>query len=397
MADDLSAPLGQGRKRKKLTLPPVVPPAVAGVLGACLVVFVLWALLADDPWGGEPVVVVSTAEIQASKADAAKPEAPKPEPGIPEATDKPAEVAKAAPGAPADTQTVTIIDGSSGKSQQVQVPGSGAGRGAAIDSKLLESTRHGQIPRVGLDGARALTAYAQAAIPAAKASLPKIAVVVGGLGIGAASTAEAMAKLPAPVTFAFAPYGTDLARLGTRARSEGHELLLQLPMEPFDYPDNDPGPQTLLTGLSPEQNVDRLHWLMSRLQGYVGVANYMGARFTATEASLAPVLRETARRGLLFLDDGASPRSLAGQIAGANNLPFVKAGVMLDIVPTPVEIDRALVRLEAMARESGSAVGIATALPVSIDRLAQWAKSVDQRGFVLVPISAIVAKTKSAT
>ena len=98
-------------------------------------------------------------------------------------------------------------------------------------------------------------------------------------------------------------------------------------MEPFDYPDNDPGPQTLLTSLDAEQNIDRLHWLMSRFQGYVGIANYMGARFTASEQALAPVLRETAKRGLIYFDDGSSPRSLAGQIAGANNLAFAKADV----------------------------------------------------------------------
>ena len=91
-------------------------------------------------------------------------------------------------------------------------------------------------------------------------------------------------------------------------------------MEPFDYPDNDPGPQTLLVSLTPEQNVDRLHWLMSRFQGYVGISNFMGARFTASEPALAPVLKEASQRGLIYVDDGSSHRSLAGQVASANNL-----------------------------------------------------------------------------
>ena len=109
-----------------------------------------------------------------------------------------------------------------------------------------------------------------------------IAIVIGGLGVSAAVTQQAMEKLPGPVTFAFSPYGTDVDRLVDQcARADGHEVLLQAPMEPFDYPDNDPGPQTLLTSLSPDQNLDRLYWLMSRFQGYVGVANYMGARFTS--------------------------------------------------------------------------------------------------------------------
>ena len=132
-------------------------------------------------------------------------------------------------------------------------------------------------------------------------------------------------------------------------------------MEPFDYPDNDPGPQTLLTSLDAGQNIDRLHWLMSRFQGYVGIANLMGARFTASEPALAPVLREAGKRGLLYLDDGSSQRSLASQIAGANNLAFAKADVVIDAVPTVADVDRALGRLETMARERGIAVGMASA------------------------------------
>jgi polysaccharide deacetylase 2 family uncharacterized protein YibQ len=167
-------------------------------------------------------------------------------------------------------------------------------------------------------------------------------------------------------------------------------------MEPFDYPDNDPGPQTLLTSLDPGQNVDRLQWLMSRFQGYVGIANAMGARFTASETSLAPVLQETAKRGLLYLDDGSSQRSVAGQIAGAHNLPFAKADLVIDAVPTPGDVDRALARLEAIARERGVAVGMASALPVSIERIAKWAKAAESRGVLLVPISAASNKAKSS-
>jgi hypothetical protein len=166
-------------------------------------------------------------------------------------------------------------------------------------------------------------------------------------------------------------------------------------MEPFDYPDNDPGPQTLLTQLTAGQNLDRLHWLMSRLQGYVGLANYMGGRFTASEQALAPVLREAARRGLIYVDDGTSARSLAGQIADANNLSFAKADLVIDAVPTAAEIDRALTRLEKTARERGVAIGMATALPASIERIAAWAKAAESRGLQLVPISAVAVRGKS--
>jgi polysaccharide deacetylase 2 family uncharacterized protein YibQ len=134
---------------------------------------------------------------------------------------------------------------------------------------------------------------------------------------------------------------------------------------------------------------------MSRFQGYVGVANYMGARFTASEAAIGPLLRETAKRGLVYFDDGTSGRSVASQIAGANSAPFAKADIVLDADPTPAAIDAALTRLEAMARERGTAIGTATALPASIDRISHWTKAATSRGITLVPVSMVAIKPKS--
>jgi polysaccharide deacetylase 2 family uncharacterized protein YibQ len=270
-------------------------------------------------------------------------------------------------------------------------------KSGGIDQRLLENSRHGALPRIAPDGARPSEVYASPVKAiAGKPKAPRVAIVIGGLGIGAASTSEALGKLSPAVTFAFAPYAGDLERLVGRARAEGHEVLLQVPMEPFDYPDNDPGPQTLLTSLDAGQNIDRLHWLMSRFQGYVGLANFMGARFTASEPALSPVLREAAKRGLIYLDDGSSQRSLASQIAGANNLPFAKADVVIDQVPASADVERALGRLETIARERGVAVGVAGALPVAIERIAKWAKAAEGRGVLLVPITAVANKAKSS-
>ena len=400
--DDLSAPLGQDAKAKKrgLRLPIAIPQAIAGTLGFFLFVCAVWALVGDDPLGGEPVAVVATGPSPAAPAMPAVIS-----PGAlhgPRSYDGPgsarAPVPAQTPVAPpaSGTRTVTIIDGSTGKRQEVPISTARDVR-APIDQRLLETSRHGAIPRIAPDGARPSEIYARTPKPlAGKKDGPKVAIVLAGLGISANVTQQAIAKLPGPVTFAFTPYGPEVDGAATRARAEGHEVLLQVPMEPFDYPDNDPGPQTLLMSLSSEQNLDRMQWLMSRFQGYVRIVNNLGARFTSSEQALAPVLRETAKRGLIYLDDGSSPRSLAGQIASANNLPFAKAEVMLDAVPSPAHIERALTRLEALAREHGVAVVIASALPVSVDQIARWAKAAEGRGIVLIPISAVAIKPKSS-
>jgi polysaccharide deacetylase 2 family uncharacterized protein YibQ len=135
---------------------------------------------------------------------------------------------------------------------------------------------------------------------------------------------------------------------------------------------------------------------MSRFQGYVGIVNYMGARFTASEPTISPVLREAAKRGLIYVDDGSSPRSLASQIAGANKLPFAKGDVVIDAAPSPAEIDKALGKIEQIARERGIAVAIGSALPVTVERVAKWAKAAAARGFTLVPITAAALRPKSS-
>jgi polysaccharide deacetylase 2 family uncharacterized protein YibQ len=409
--DELSTPLGQSakKKRRRFKLPLRVSHIIAGLLGLFLLACAGWALVVDDPLGGEPVAVVATGfdppksaaalPVVVSGAGAVQGPRSYDGPGSPAAKQLqvPAPVAaQPAAAPPPNTKTVTIIDGSTGKRQEVAIPAARDVR-APLEQRLLETSRHGAIPRIAPDGARPAELYARPMKPLqGKKDGPRVAIVVGGLGISSNVTQQAMEKLPGAVTFAFSPYGADVERLVTNARAEGHEILLQAPMEPFDYPDNDPGPQTLLTSLSLDQNLDRLHWLMSRFQGYVGIANFMGARFTSTEGALAPMLKETARRGLIYVDDGSSPRSLAGQIAGANNLPFARAEVTLDAVATTVHIDRALSKLEALAKEHGSAVGIASALPASIERITQWAKAAEARGIVLVPITAVAIKPKSS-
>jgi polysaccharide deacetylase 2 family uncharacterized protein YibQ len=398
-ADDLNAPLGQHLRKRRIKIPITTSQVMAAVLTLFLGVFVVWAVVGNNPFGGEPIVVVpinlhpgpaaKTADGQGPpKVVAVNPDAPAAVQAAPGQTAAP-------PGA---TKTVTIIDGKTGERKEVELPAQtsdAAPDAGPLDQKFLEMSAHGAIPKIAADGVRPADAFAQPvkALPG-KPDSPRIAIIVSGLGVSASATADAIAKLPGAVTLGFMPYGSDVAALAGRARTRGHEVLLQVPMEPFDYPDNDPGPQTLLTSLTPQQNIDRLYWLMSRFQGYVGIVDAMGGRFTASEPSFSPVLRETAKRGLIFVDDGANPRSLAGRIAGANNLPFAKADVTIDAVPTAGEIDHALGRLEMAARERSIAVGISSGLPVSIDHIAKWAKTLADHGIQLVPITAVALKPK---
>jgi polysaccharide deacetylase 2 family uncharacterized protein YibQ len=399
--DDLSAPLGQDavtRRKRRYRLPFTGIQALAVLLGLFLATFIGFALFNDNPFGGEPTARIAlhpssaVDEKPAMSSSSAHSMAPSGAAGM---------KSEVKPAAPSEQKTVTIIDGSSGARRDFVISGEEAEKAdappgivAGIDQRLLEKSRYGMIP-VMADGLKPFNAYAAETDRGKAAKMSVIAIVIGGLGVGAAKTTDAIMKLPPAVTLAFTPYGSDPTKLAARARAQRHEILLQIPMEPFDYPDNDPGPQTLLTTLAPEANLDRLYWHLSRFQGYAGIANFMGGRFVVSDAVMQPIIREAAKRGLGYLDDGSSPRSAAPSLAANQAMPFAKADFAVDAVPTAMEIDRSLAKLENLARERGSAVGIASALPISIERIGAWIKTLESRGILLVPLTTAMLKPKS--
>lgn len=221
---------------------------------------------------------------------------------------------------------------------------------------------------------------------------PRIAVVVTGLGLSATATEAAMRQLPGAVTLAFTPYAKRLDEWISQARAAGHEVLLDLPMEPRDYPRDDPGPLTLLTSLSPEQNLARLDKVLSGGTGYVGVNNMMGSRFAATSRSLRPIFENLKRRGLMFLDGRTEQRVVAAQLAVELALPYAVNNVQIDANANRLAIDAALSELERQARNTGFAVGMASPYPVTLERLAHWVTTLARKKLALAPVTAVVDK-----
>ena len=385
VSDDLMKPLGMDR-REKAPRPPLPVLRLLGiVLVAASAALSLYVGVANDPLGGEPHALVPIEAGEGARAGTArKSSAQAPEPSTESR-------GRASAGEVEAQSGVSVIrpEGAAPTSVIIQVPDNLRSQTAGPDSRLIERSRYGPLPKIGPDGSRPSKVYARPpdALGLGGAAIPRVAVVVGGLGISSTVTNDAIVKLPSSVTLAFAPYGNDLDRHVAQARADGHEIMLQAPMEPFDYPDNDPGPNTLTTRGGAQDNIANLHWAMGRFTGYVGVINFMGAKLTANEAALTPILREIGSRGLFFVDDGSSSRSLVSQAGLAPGAPTARADMVLDGVPRPDAVDRQLERLEQLARQRGFALGSASALPVTLDRIAAWARALETRGVLLVPIS----------
>jgi hypothetical protein len=252
---------------------------------------------------------------------------------------------------------------------------------------MIEDTPNGPLPIIGKDGREAWQVYARPFD--SNDARPRIALIVTGVGLDQSLSQAALDRLPGTITFGFDPYASNVKDSVANARNLGHEALLGLPLEPLDYPRQDPGPLTLLTSLDPTQNGDRLAKLMGKATGYVGFVAIMGSRFEAESTSLMPLLTALKGHGLMFADDKAPEQSVVGPIAMQMKLPWAAGNIVIDSESDPTAIDQALAGLETSAKRNGAALGIAALSPALLDRVAAWLGTLDGKGFAIAPASAV--------
>ncbi len=263
-----------------------------------------------------------------------------------------------------------------------------------LRNELVEQSKFGPLPKRSADGRSPALAYARTGLAAAD-TMPRIAILVTGLGLNQRLTERAIQKLPPEISLAFSVYGRRLPRLVDKARSRGHELMLQVPMEPYDYPESDTGPHTLLAANSVQENRPRLHWSLGRFRGYFGVVNNKGGRFLANKKAADGLFRELQHRGLVFFRENTAGNQALSRIAERVGLGYSQSNLQIDRNPSKRAIAQALKKLEASASRSGFAVGVAHMHPVSINMISTWARKLESRGFHLVPVSAAYGTPRS--
>lgn len=253
---------------------------------------------------------------------------------------------------------------------------------------LVETDEHGAVlPKIGEDGTKPWQYYARPFEPTADTSL--ISIVITGLGINR-ELSNAATALPSDISLSFSPYASNAPQWAQSARAQGHEVLLNLPLEPTNYPATDPGPQALLTHIMPDENTPRLRWTMAQMPGYIGMTIPADEVFFAGEQDfIKPIAAEFAGRGLLTLFSKRHERPALNAVLGATGLEYLYADVSIPYGVGGAEITRQLEALEAVAAERGHAIGVIEASPVAVEMLKKWQESVIQRGFKLAPISAL--------
>lgn len=253
---------------------------------------------------------------------------------------------------------------------------------------LDEEGSFGRIPRIGDDGTTPFEAYKRPfELPE---GTPVVAVMLTGVGLNEERTDAAINDLPLNISLAISPYARDLQTVAREARAMGHEVFLELPMEPADFPLSDPGPRALLTSLSEGENLVRLEWLLARFPGYAGLVSRQGSKFGSLDSAIRPVIEFISRTGLMYVEGtGSGVASYGAQLAANDGTPNAISNVIIDDTPSRRHIDRRLAELVEIAKRNGVAVGIAQSYPVTIQRLRNWAFRLKRQGVVLVPVSAV--------
>ncbi|MGL5447044.1 MAG: divergent polysaccharide deacetylase family protein [Rhabdaerophilum sp.] len=387
--DSLATPLGvqpkPPKRASRLSLRRVLLAFVCAGAAAFLTV----AAVKSTRQSGNPVAVSKIERMAVPPGDIARIERPDEEPQQPRPEPAPRSSA-------ADVEQesgVRVIRQNGGQApgaSVIRVPESTRENerlAPAPDPRLVERIALGFLPKTGEGGITPRRVYAR---PFANTDKPRIAVVLTGVGVSARSTADAISRLSGDFTLAFAPYGRDLEAQVMRARRDGHEIVLQVPMEPFDFPDSDPGPHTLRASSGAKENIERLHWLMTRFSGYVGIMNYMGGKLLSTPTALQPVLDEMAKRGLLFLDDGSAARGSAMDLATRTGLPAIRADRVVEAAGSAKPLRTLLAEAESIALRNGRAVIAVPALSANIETLMNWEAELASRNIVVAPLSAVI-------
>ena len=217
----------------------------------------------------------------------------------------------------------------------------------------------------------------------------KIAILIDDVGLNVPNAARAT-RLSENVSLAFMPYAPDARGQVKRAIEAGHDVIIHMPMEPMNGT-LDPGPHALRTRMSDQEITDNVAWDMSQFDGYIGVNNHMGSKFTTNEHALRIVLNILKAKGdLFFLDSVTHPNTVGSKIAEELGLPHLKRDVFLDNEENAASIRQELAITQKIARQKGYAIAIGHPHTVTLEVLEDWIKNLPEDQYELVPLHALV-------
>ncbi|MCP4673863.1 MAG: divergent polysaccharide deacetylase family protein [Desulfobacula sp.] len=203
-----------------------------------------------------------------------------------------------------------------------------------------------------------------------KGHIPKIVIIIDDIGYDK-KIAMALCDLNSNITFSvlpFAPFGKTISK---QLHAKGSQLMLHLPMEPFEYPDVNPGPGAILSSMSPDILLDQLKKSINDIPNIVGVNNHMGSRITTNSDQMNQIFSTLKKKDLFFIDSRTAPKSQCKASARLFKLKFAQRDVFLDNFQNQEYITGQFNKLKALAKKHGFAIGIGHPYKATLHTLAR--------------------------
>jgi polysaccharide deacetylase 2 family uncharacterized protein YibQ len=215
---------------------------------------------------------------------------------------------------------------------------------------------------------------------------PAVAFILTGLGLNKDWTEEVLTTLRGNVTIAISPYSHNVEECLIQASKMGYHGIIGLPLEPYDYPNPDPGPLTVLTGSSPEENRRKTKSVLAKAPKSVSVIGEHGSRFTLSEAELEPVLKEIRNYGSAFIDPRTTLYSKVPKICKVLGMNCHQVDLTLPLRANTKDIDDFFKKVIRNAQENGIVIVSIPAIPDFIRLLTNWTDVLEDKGITLVTI-----------
>ncbi|MBI1301166.1 MAG: divergent polysaccharide deacetylase family protein [Alphaproteobacteria bacterium] len=215
----------------------------------------------------------------------------------------------------------------------------------------------------------------------------KIAIIIDDMGLTLRS--RQVEVMDGPLTLAYLPYADNLEKSAQRAKNNGHELMLHMPMQAIKD-SNDGGPKVLKVEQTKDEFIETLEWGLSSFDGFVGINNHMGSHLTKDQKSMDRLMAHIKDKGLYFIDSKTIGSSVAGETARRYGIPYAERDVFLDHEISDSFVANALKKLEETAARQGYAIAIGHPHKVTVEALKKWIPTLEEKGFELVPASALL-------
>ncbi len=220
---------------------------------------------------------------------------------------------------------------------------------------------------------------------------PKLTIVVDDIG-NTMNDRQLLRNLGDSVTYAVLPLLQYSRFFGLLAGETGAEVILHLPFESVSG--TIPGPGLITSRMPADQVLDVMRRGLASVPRHRGVNNHMGSAGTANPELMDLIMGEMKRRGLFFLDSLTTPVSAAYPAAKRLGVPALKRDFFLDNEDSPEAIRRQIVRMTALAREKGYAIGIGHYHHNTLTVLNEEIPKLKNQGYQFVPLETLLDSTR---